>query len=196
MSHPHRIWPSESGQRVLVPAGDAVVPARKPAPGAARWALLQARDVMKSDLTTVAPDCPLSEVERILSEKGIGGAPVVDASGAILGIVSASDVMERHAEDPDARPRRGRSVDAFPLEDEDSPEGDDDEPPFASADMDAEDVAADVMTADVHWVPGDADLGEIARTMAKHRIHRVLVREDGRYVGLISTLDVLDALAG
>jgi CBS domain-containing protein len=194
MTSPHRIWPSEPGRGVRVPEAGVAGPARTPSPQAARWALVQARDVMKRDMTTIAPDTPLSEVERTLSERGIGGAPVRDASGAVLGIVSVRDVLERRTEDPDSRPRHGRAVEAFPLED--SPEADEDEPPYASADLDGEETAADVMTADVHWVSGDADLGEIARTMARHRIHRVLVREDGAYVGLISTLDVLDALAG
>jgi CBS domain-containing protein len=148
---------------------------------------------MRSDVVAVDPSLSLSEVERVLSEKGVGGAPVMDASGRVLGIVSMKDVLERYAQDPDARPRRGRDVDPFPLEDAFEPE---EELPFASEERDAQETAADVMTAEVHWVPADADLGEIARTMVGHRIHRVLVRENERYVGLISTLDVLEALAG
>jgi CBS domain-containing protein len=147
---------------------------------------------MKSDVVSVDATMPLREVERLLSERGIGGAPVVDSSGKVVGIVSIRDLVDRYADDPDARPRRGRGADAFateePLEE--------DEAPFASEDLDAEDTAGDVMTPEVHWVPVEAGLGDIARAMARHRVHRLLVKDGERYVGLIGTLDVLDALAG
>lgn len=50
------------------------------------------------------------------------------------------------------------------------------------------------MTATVYTVPAGAGLKEIAAALCKHKVHRVLVEEQGRLVGLISTLDILDAL--
>ena len=35
---------------------------------------------------------------------------------------------------------------------------------------------------------------EIAAVMAKHRIHRVLVEDGGRFLGLLSTTEILEAL--
>jgi CBS domain-containing protein len=135
-------------------------------------------------------------VGRLLAERHVGGAPVVDSSGKVLGIVSASDLVERFTGDPDALAHRGRDVEAFPDVEGRFLEEDEEEAPFASPDTDAEETAADVMTPEVHWVPADADLSVIAAAMVKNHIHRVLVREGERYIGLISTLDVLDALAG
>jgi CBS domain-containing protein len=183
----HRVWPAPDAHPPSVV--DASLP-----PDVARWARLQARDVMKSDLVTVETSCPLDEVERLLAERGISGVPVVDGSGAIVGVVSAKDLLDRYSEDPDARPRRGRDVDAFPSDDE--PLDPDEEPAFASRDLDAQETAADVMTPEVRWVSADAGLGEIARAMVRDRVHRLLVRDEGRYVGLVGTMDVLHALAG
>ena len=75
---------------------------------AERWALLTAGDVMRSDVITVPYSTPLSEVERVLSDNRISGAPVTDEAGHIVGIISVKDLIERYAEDPDARPRRGQ----------------------------------------------------------------------------------------
>jgi CBS domain-containing protein len=166
-----------------------------PPPGAAacraaRWATLQARAVMRRDPVTVDPSCSLSEVERILAERGIGGAPVVDAAGNLLGVVSLRDVAERHAEDPLRRPRRGVEPPYFGAHEEP-----DEDAPFGVVALDAEDTAADVMSSDLCAVPPTADLSEIARAMVERKVHRVLVTDGGRLVGLIATLDVLDALA-
>ena len=52
------------------------------------------------------------------------------------------------------------------------------------------------MTADVYSVPVDAGLHEIAKMMTEHKIHRVLVQEEnGRHVGLISTMEIVNALS-
>ncbi len=59
----------------------------------------------------------------------------------------------------------------------------------------AEETVADVMTGEIYSVPVDADLRTVARPMTKHRVHRLLVEKGGRYVGLVSTLEILAALA-
>jgi len=59
----------------------------------------------------------------------------------------------------------------------------------------SEDTARDVMTAEIYAVDVDSGLKEIATTMHSHRIHRVLVQEAGKHVGLISTMEILAALS-
>jgi CBS domain-containing protein len=51
------------------------------------------------------------------------------------------------------------------------------------------------MTSNVIKVKPDTGLRQIARIMSKERIHRVMVMERGRVVGLVSSMDVLKALA-
>jgi CBS domain-containing protein len=170
-------------------------PARPPAaakavPAAAqRWALVTAKDIMRSDVVTLSYAAPLSEVERVLADHRISGAPVVDAKGAIIGVVSLADLVARYAEDEDARPRRGRGF--FHLSSEETL--DDDFDAFEVPD-EAEETARDVMTATVYTVPAGAGLKEIAAVLCKHKVHRVLVEEKGRLIGILSTIDILDAL--
>ncbi len=168
-------------------------PAAKPAadrPPAERWAMVTAADIMRTDVVTVARSTPLSEVERILNDNAISGAPVTDETGEIVGVVSMRDLVQRYAEDPDAKPRRGRGFYQLSSEELDEEDHEAFEVPEES-----EETAQDVMTGEVHSVPAGAGLREIAREMTKHRIHRVLVQRNGKYVGLISTLEILDALS-
>ncbi|MGZ4104699.1 MAG: CBS domain-containing protein [Actinomycetota bacterium] len=54
---------------------------------------LLASDVMTSPVITVAPDAPLSEAARTMDERGVKRLPVVDDSGAMVGIVSRKDLL-------------------------------------------------------------------------------------------------------
>jgi CBS domain-containing protein len=154
-----------------------------------RWGLVTARDIMKGNVITVSYSDPLTEVERVLSENRISGAPVTDEMGRIVGVVSLKDLVDRYTEDPDAQPRRGHGF--YHLSSEETLDDD-----FESFEVpeEAEETASDIMTADVYSVKADAGLKEIAETMTRHRIHRVLVEENGKHIGLISTLEVLEAL--
>jgi CBS domain-containing protein len=158
-------------------------------PAVERWALVTARDLMRQKVVTVNYAAPLSEVERILSDNRISGAPVTDESGHIIGIVSLKDLVERYTEDPDSRPRRGPGF--YHLSSEETL--DDDFDAF-EVPAEAEETARDIMTAQVYGVQAGAGLREIAALMTKHRIHRVLVQENGKYLGLITTMEILEAL--
>lgn len=159
-------------------------------PSVERWALVTARDIMRSQVVTVSYADPLSEVERVLGEHRISGAPVVDAAGRIVGVVSIKDLIERYAEDPDSHPRRGHGYYHMSSEELDDEDYDSFEVP-----EEAEETAADVMTSEVYSVPASASLKEIAAAMARHRVHRVLVEDEGRHVGLISTMEILECLS-
>lgn len=157
---------------------------------AARWAMVSARDIMHSNIITLSYATPLSEVGRKLSENGISGAPVTDAAGHIVGILSMKDLVERYSENPDSHPRRGSGfyhLSAEELLDDD----------FDSFEIpeESEEIAENIMTAQIFSVPVDAGLKDIAATMARHKVHRVLVKEDEKYVGIVSTLEILDALS-
>lgn len=153
-----------------------------------------ARDIMRTDVLTVSRNTPLSEVERLLGEHRIGGMPVTDEAGHIVGVVSMRDLLERYTQDPDARPRRGAGfyhLTAEELDEEEFEQLDSFETPEES-----QETVADIMSSDVHSVRADAPAPEIAGTMIDKRIHRVLVEDNKRYIGLITTFDLLAVLRG
>jgi CBS domain-containing protein len=51
------------------------------------------------------------------------------------------------------------------------------------------------MTARVYTVTADASIAEVARTMVDGHVHRLLVAESDKLVGIVSTLDLMRSLA-
>jgi CBS domain-containing membrane protein len=60
------------------------------APHRARFA----KDIMTSPAVTVKPETPILEVADIFTQKKVNRAPVVDAEGRMVGIVSRADVLK------------------------------------------------------------------------------------------------------
>jgi CBS domain-containing protein len=145
------------------------------------------RDVMTRNVITVAPDCTLSELCRVLAEDDISGAPVVDHRGDLIGIVSKTDVLRDLLS--------GRLVPGLPsdtlnflgLADV-----------MSGAAEDSEDETfgqvVDFMTEEVETVTPDTPITEAARAMTSNRIHRLIVVEQGQVVGIITSLDLLKQL--
>jgi CBS domain-containing protein len=63
------------------------------------------RDVMSTRVLSVRSDAPLKEVATLLLSNRIGGVPVLDEGGRVLGIVSESDLQPAREGAP-ARPLR------------------------------------------------------------------------------------------
>jgi len=150
------------------------------------FATLRATDVMQRELVTVHASDPLREVERVLVDAQVSAVPVLDDDDRVLGIVSMRDVVSRYAADHDLRD------DA----DEESFADDIDETePVAYQRLDGEPCAGDVMATDPVSVGPNTLLTDVAGRMVEHGTHRVLVTDRQRLLGLVSTMDVLRAIA-
>jgi CBS domain-containing protein len=143
-----------------------------------------ARDLMTRNVVGVPPETPVAAVARLLAERGISAVPVLDGTGAVLGVVNEADLIRRLADEGE-RPR-GWLADLF-------------EDPYAAAARYARAhgaTAADVMTRPVVAVAEETSIAHVARLMEEKGIRRVLVlAEDGRLRGLVSRADLLRALA-
>lgn len=168
------------------------------------------RDLMQTNVVTVGPDATIRELTRLLSDHQISGAPVVDAGGRVLGVVSATDVLRFVADEVDA------TVATFPTAPsrQEDAEDDDDEPDlldyfalvegavvapegvdWITADAFEEGTVKEIMTP-VHFsVRSDASVEELADLLFRGRIHRALVIDDDELEGIVTTFDILKALA-
>jgi len=54
---------------------------------------MNASDAMTRNVLSIGPEVPTREVARLLLDKGISAAPVVDGAGAAIGIISESDLI-------------------------------------------------------------------------------------------------------
>ena len=55
-----------------------------------------AGEIMTRDVVTARPDTPTEELARLLAFHNVSGMPVLDAAGAMIGIVSEADVLGKH----------------------------------------------------------------------------------------------------
>jgi CBS domain-containing protein len=56
---------------------------------------MNASDAMTRNVLSIGPEVPTREVARLLLDKSISAAPVVNGAGAAIGIISESDLIRR-----------------------------------------------------------------------------------------------------
>ena len=54
-----------------------------------------ARDIMTSKVCTIRPEASVQEIAQLLYRERISGAPVVDADGRIIGIITEADIISK-----------------------------------------------------------------------------------------------------
>ena len=158
------------------------------------------RDIMNADVVTVAPTTDVRDLVQLLARHRISGVPVVDPSGDLAGVVSATDVVALAAYGGDAARGAGSwENEEGALDEETSSYWRTTDAPLefvmASATNVPEYQVSDIMTPAVFSVPSTASLPELARFLLRGRIHRALVVDDGELVGIVSAFDVLNAVA-
>jgi CBS domain-containing protein len=152
-------------------------------------------DVMTRTLVTVAPDCTVPQLEKVLTDHRIGAVPVLD-HGKLGGIVSRADVMRRICVE--------RSVAEVVSAADIDFSGFDQNPSAAVEFTEIAELlgcridhltAADVMSTEIRSVTPDAPLAAAAKLMIAHRLHHVLVLEGDALVGLLSSFDIVRHVA-
>lgn len=122
---------------------------------------LHASDVMIKDVITVTDSTPLKDVARMFIEKRITGAPVVNADGELVGVISETDIV-----------RKTNNIGAW------SPS-----------------TAGQIMTKPAVTVAPNETLQRVCEMMYNRRIHRVVVAEGRQIRGILTTMDILRAIA-
>jgi CBS domain-containing protein len=128
----------------------------------------------------------VGKVAKVLAEHEISAAPVVDAEGKLLGMVSEQDLMRGLGAQEESRRAWWLEMLA---------EGENLAPDFLEYLQQEKRTASDVMTRDVIAVTEDVSVAEIVDLLAKHHIKRVPVLRDGKVVGIVSRADIIRALA-
>ncbi len=149
-----------------------------------------ARDVMQTYLISVNPETPLLEVHRLFVDEEINGAPVVDETGRLLGVISSVDLLRAVEEEHDAASSESSYLQDFM--EISGPDWQDESNNFQA--RLGERTVADAMTRGGITVSPEAPVHEVAATLRKHRIHRVFVVDGEQLSGVISTFDLVALL--
>jgi CBS domain-containing protein len=184
--------------------------------------MLRIRDIMTTDLITVDPNLTIREAMDVFTSKHITGAPVV-AGDEVVGVISASDLIQFAAALPGVPTERERSEDLL-----DDPDDSDRETAIPSREQDPSGIfftelwedsdapivermaanamaewnsleqhtVSDAMTrTPVHAMPPETLVTDAAEYMGNAGIHRVLVMVGPRLIGLVTTTDITRAVA-
>lgn len=130
---------------------------------------MRLRELMNTRVTTIAPEDSLHLADGIMTLGGLRHLPVV-SGGVLLGIVTHRDIL-----------RAPTSFIGFAAD--------------ARAVLRALTVR-DVMTKEVVTIDADATVREAAERLLKHKVGCLPVLERGALVGIVTTSDLLHAIAG
>lgn len=129
---------------------------------------MQVSELMQTEVQTVPSDAVVNDAVVTLAEFHISALPVVDGTGHMVGVISRTDVLasEEEAEDQTAR-----------------------ETLFEGT------FVRDLMTPRPLTISPDAEVKEAAQQMLYADVHRLFVTEGERLIGVISTTDIMRAVA-
>jgi len=143
---------------------------------------LKVSEVMRREVATVHPDSPITEVVELLLDKDFTAVPVVDDQGKVVGMVSDNDLLTRGGMNVTISLKRATDLD-YVRELHKSLEN-------------PNHKVSEVMTRDVATVTPDAVLGRAARLMVEKHLKRLpVVDSDGKLVGILGRLDILNTIA-
>jgi CBS domain-containing protein len=148
---------------------------------------LKVRDAMTPDPVTVLPETPVTDVAKIMIDKEIGGVPVVDGGGELLGIVTESDLI---VQDTDVKfPSFVHFLDGYIFVPGSVHRFDEKFRKSVAA------TAQDLMTRDVTTVDADDPVEDVATMMSKKKLKRFPVKSGERLVGIITMRDVVKLIS-
>ena len=214
-----------AGTEVTVPpylvhdgTGTAAAPstfAFEPEPGATNMTTIEA--IMTREVTTLEPEMSLREAGERLAADGLSGAPVVSGT-RLVGVVSITDLVDFQASSPGVPARRDDQQEWGEFETTDGWDEELNDPPSGyfvglwaeSAgdvrkrfevtegpewDFWAEHTVGEVMTRKVVALGPEASVKDAAELMVKRGVHRGLVLRDGDVAGIVTSTDVVRAVA-
>lgn len=178
--------------------------------------MLRVKDIMTPDVVTLAPDQSLREAIDTLVSCKIQGAPVVDGD-RVVGVLSAPDILEFESVTP--IDEESEELDEESEEDTDAPEEWQEGEELSSAyftdlwssrtpdvaeriaakgvawDMLSEYQVSEAMSRTICTVPASLEVSAAAQRMLAAGVQRALVTEDEAFVGILSTTDIIRAVA-
>ena len=148
---------------------------------------IKVRDAMTADPIKVLPETPVTDVARVMIDNGIGGVPVVNSEGDLLGIITESDLI---VQDTDVKfPSFVHFLDGYVFVPGSVHRF---EEKFRKA---LAATAEDLMTEDVITVDVEDSAEDTATLMLKKKLKRFPVMSEGQLVGIITMRDIVKLIS-
>jgi CBS domain-containing protein len=140
---------------------------------------MRVSDVMTRGVVTVSPQMTLKQVAALLSERNIGGVPVVDGD-AIVGVLSETDILYKE---------RGPSSSERLVDRLFGGDG------GAEAAKVAAETVGDAMTAPAVTIEHWEAIAAAAAKMLAAGVNRLPVVKEGRLVGIVTRHDLIEVFS-
>lgn len=145
----------------------------------------KAQDIMTKNVITVSPATTVAELARLFAANNISGAPVLDSSGTLFGVVTVNDLIDQkkkvhiptvvtildsvfYLENPDKMEKEMKKI--------------------------AGSTVGDICTKEPRTVNEETLIDEIATLMAEKNIHTLPVMRGDTLVGVIGKKDIIKTL--
>jgi len=141
---------------------------------------MKIKDIMTRNIISITPEASLKELAALIKQHRINGVPVVTKEGALVGIVTMTDILKilrdiyYWAELENVKPGLGVK-DALMAEKEKA-------------------TVETKMTTGVRTVKEDDTVEDILKLMCKHNIHTIPVTKDGKLIGIVGVTDIVYAI--
>jgi CBS domain-containing protein len=143
---------------------------------------MKASDVMTPDVISADPDATVLQAARYMLQHHISGLPVIDKTGALVGILSEGDFLRRRETHTDRRPSRWLEFLMGPGK-------------LASEYAHTHgSKVSEVMTTKLHTISEDTPLEKIVEMMEKYRVKRVPVLRGKKVVGIVTRANLMHAM--
>jgi CBS domain-containing protein len=134
---------------------------------------MRVKDIMSSPVYTVERATTVDAAAALMTAKSVTALPVLDESGAVVGMVGESDLLwHRVPADPAAHLRPLPAIDP----------------------ADRPGLVVEVMSPYPVTVRPDTDVAEAAEAMLEYDVRSIPVLDDGDLVGIVSRRDILRAM--
>jgi CBS domain-containing protein len=148
--------------------------------------MLTAKDIMTKDVLTVRPETSLEEFAGLLMNNQISGAPVVDAGGALIGIMTENDLINQNKRLH--IPTVVSFLDAAIYLESSKKFADEVKRVTATR-------VGELCIRTVVSISEGTTLTDIATIMAEKKVHLLPVVKAGKVVGIVGKRDVVKAVA-
>jgi predicted transcriptional regulator len=148
--------------------------------------MLKAEDIMSREVITVNENASVRDLASLFISHDISGAPVVDATGKVIGVVTENDLIFQNKKVH--LPTAVAILDAFLFLER--PEKMEKElKKIAGAKV------GDICSRNLISVGPETELEELATLMAEKKIHTLPVMEGEQLVGVIGKSDIIRLIA-
>ena len=142
---------------------------------------ITAREIMQPIRLALTPSTSLTEVRDLLIQHRVSGAPVIDDRGELVGVISQSDLVRTVVGDL-LEPESEGLLELFCDH-------------ASTSDPLSGKTVAELMTKSVLKASPTDTASFIAKTMIGHHVHRIIVVDGNRPVGIISSTDLIALIA-